>query len=478
MKEKNKKFNVELHINLKTYLKDFKDLFLLKSTKEQSSKKYVFSQQTKELYIISYQTKEAKETTEIIISQKLKEIIKNFPLIKIISYIKFDEEKNSFIFCNSFKYQKKQNIYKPENCERLWKLLPQQDLHLISEKDIIKLGYISLKFDTIFFSKNKSVNNDNNVNINIIQEKNSSFSSKLSDNTENEKFCRICFQKGLGPKSMNRDSDIDPLISVCKCADSMKYVHLSCLKNKINLNIYKKHYKYYDIYLFQNYNCEICLSTYPKYIIIDNNKINLLDIDASDYNNYVICDMIKYDEKNDYNFRIGFLVIHFGDNDVIKFGRKKENDVVFNDLSISGFHCELISNNGYLYLKDVGSSYGCLKYIRNEIEICGENDELIKNIFISGNNKFIVNLVKNEALFNFDCVNFIKNLLFDNKCCSSSVNDKGDVDVNYNINDDNENNNNPEENKTGNSKMKYFEKFEDCDSYNDYVINVDNDKYI
>ena len=190
MKEKNKKFNVDLHINLKTYSNDFKDLFLVSSTKELSSKKYVFSQQMKELFIISYTD---REFAEIIISQKLKEILKNNPSIKIISYIKYNEDNNSFIFCNSFKYQKKKNLYKPENCERLWKLFHQNDLNLILQNDIIKLGYISLKFDKIFFSSNKKDNN--NSNINIIQEKNSSFSN--SDN-ENEKFCRICFQKGFG----------------------------------------------------------------------------------------------------------------------------------------------------------------------------------------------------------------------------------------------------------------------------------------
>ena len=469
MKEKNKKFNVDLHINLKTYSNDFKDLFLVSSTKELSSKKYVFSQQMKELFIISYTD---REFAEIIISQKLKEILKNNPSIKIISYIKYNEDNNSFIFCNSFKYQKKKNLYKPENCGRLWKLFHQNDLNLILQNDIIKLGYISLKFDKIFFSSNKKDNN--NSNINIIQEKNSSFS--CSDN-ENEKFCRICFQKGFGPVQGNGNGDLDPLISVCKCSESMKYTHLSCLKNKINSNIYKNHYKYYDIYLFKNYNCEICLETFPKYIMIDNKKINLLDLDTSNYENYAICDMIKFDEKNKYNYRIGFLVIHFDEESVVKIGRKKENDIIFNDLSISGFHCELIGKNGNLFLKDVGSSYGCLKYIQNELEINEEN-EVIKSIFISGNNKFEVNLVKNEALFNFDCFGFLKNLIFENKCCSSSVNNKGDIDFLNDVKEEEENNRNLEENKTGNSRAKYFEKFEDCDSYNDYMINIDNEKFL
>ena len=166
MKEKNKKFNVELHFNIKSYLNDFKDLFLVSSTKELYSNKFIFSQQNKDSFIVTYPniidkniSNAPKEKTEIINPQKLKELIKIFPTMKIISYIKFDESKYTFYLCNAFKYQKELNIYKPDNCERLWKLLPQQDLNIINQGDIIKLGYISLKFDKIFFLKKKIMTN-------------------------------------------------------------------------------------------------------------------------------------------------------------------------------------------------------------------------------------------------------------------------------------------------------------------------------
>ena len=54
MNEKNKKFNVELHINIKSYINEFKDLFLVSSTKEIFSKKFLFTQQNKDSFIISY----------------------------------------------------------------------------------------------------------------------------------------------------------------------------------------------------------------------------------------------------------------------------------------------------------------------------------------------------------------------------------------------------------------------------------------
>jgi hypothetical protein len=253
----------------------------------------------------------------------------------------------------------------------------------------------------------------------------------------------------------------------------MKFVHLSCLKNNINLKIHKKHDKYYDMYLYQNYNCEICLATFPKYLIIKNKKINLLDIDISNYKNYAFCDLIQYDEKNDYIFHIGYLVLRLENNIPIKIGRKKENDVIFNDLSISGNHCELICKDNILYLKDLGSKYGTMKYIQNEYEInIGDVINLISNKY-----KFEFKLIKKESIFlNFDVFGLgeIIQSFFSNKCCCGSSKDKGDYDVfndggNFKndkiidkVNDINGSEENKENNIT-NEKLRYYEKFKDFD---------------
>jgi len=61
--------------------------------------------------------------------------------------------------------------------------------------------------------------------------------------------------------------------------------------------------------------------------------------------------MIKYDEKNEYIFRIGYLVLHFEEGSVIKFGRNKENNVVFNDLSILIIAASSVPNPSILFLR-------------------------------------------------------------------------------------------------------------------------------
>ena len=472
------KFNLDLDINIITSLNYSKDLFLI-NTNEIISEKVLFSEKDTELFIINYLINGTNEKIDIISKVNLSKVLQLYSKAKIILYIKYNELSNSFSLFNSYKFQKIKNLYKAENCDRIWKLFNRDDLYEINEEDIIKIGHLRLKFDKIFFENNiNNEYNNNNNDSSISSEKNINNNNNIIFNTEpNEThYCRICYQKEINKN--------DPLICPCKCYGSMKFVHLSCLKNNINLKIHKKHDKYYDMYLYQNYNCEICLATFPKYLIIKNKKINLLDIDISNYKNYAFCDLIQYDEKNDYIFHIGYLVLRLENNFPIKIGRKKENDVIFNDLSISGNHCELMCKDSILYLKDLGSKYGTMKYIQNEYEInIGDAVNLISNKY-----KFEFKLIKKECIFfNFDIFGFgqvIKNF-FENKCCGGASKDRGDYDVlndggnckSENIINKTKNINESEENKENNitnEKLRYYEKFKDFDSYNDYVINIDN----
>ena len=474
---KRKNFKVELQINIITGVNYSNDLFLIDSNEIVNEKK-IFSEKDNELFIIYYENNNLEEIIEIITKEKMQNILHLNSKIKLILYIKYNEKSNSYTLINSYKYQKIKNIYKAENCERIWKLFNKDELYEIQEEDIIKIGHLRLKFDKIFFKdeneENKNLLNDDKKGSSISLEENinNNISGKnIIYNTEpNETHnCRICYQREINKN--------DPLICPCKCYGSMKFVHLSCLKNNINIKIHKKHEKCYDIYLYQNYNCEICLSTFPKYLIIKNKKINLLDIDISNYTDYALCDLIQYDVKNDYIYHIGYLILRLENNISIKIGRKKENDLIFNDLSISGNHCELICQNNKIFLKDLGSKYGTMKYIQNEYEVkIGDKVDLISNKY-----KFEFNLIKKESiLYSIDFLgigDFIK-VLFDNKCCGKNSKDKGDYDV-FNNNENIIDNNNKDseknkENKITNAKMKYCEKFKDFDSYNDYIINMDN----
>lgn len=104
--------------------------------------------------------------------------------------------------------------------------------------------------------------------------------------------CRICFRA---------ESDIkDPLISPCKCTGSMSYIHYTCLQKSIKMKETAKSLGedtiVGKIITWNNFDCEICLSEYPKYIkhksiiypIIENN---------TGFEEYAQIEMKIYDEE-------------------------------------------------------------------------------------------------------------------------------------------------------------------------------------
>ena len=141
---------LELQIDIITSTNNPKDLFLINST-EIKTEKLFFSNKDTELFIINYFVDEKleEEKIEIVTRMKVLEILQKNQKFKIILYIKYNEQSNSFTIFNSYKYQKMKNLYKAENCERIWKLFDKDEYNEIKEEDIIKIGHLRLKFDKI-----------------------------------------------------------------------------------------------------------------------------------------------------------------------------------------------------------------------------------------------------------------------------------------------------------------------------------------
>lgn len=75
--------------------------------------------------------------------------------------------------------------------------------------------------------------------------------------------------------------------------------------------------------MFQNYNCEICLAVYPKYIIYKTQVYYLIDIDFDKFDNYVLCDLTQYIDNNQRISHLGYLMFKIEDNLELSLGRKK-----------------------------------------------------------------------------------------------------------------------------------------------------------
>ena len=376
----------------------------------------------------------------------------------------------------------------PENCERLYELFPIDQYVNINEGDVIKIGRIRMKFDKISFkSKDKPLyeliyknilNNsqtlnskENNETIsankilassllnNLSSARNTDFNNN-NNNTNTKPYCRLCYQ--------SESTITDPLISPCNCNGSMKYIHYTCLKNSIKLKYHKKSEKYYDMFVFQNYSCEICLTMYPKYIIYKTKVYFLIDIDLDKFENYVLCDLTQYIDNNQRISHFGYLMFKIDDNTELSLGRKKNNHIKLKDISVSRNHCVIKKIEDNLFMKDLGSKFGTMKYINNYLEInFNENTKLL-----TGKHELEFSLVKSFNLFGLSNI-------FKMSCCSCNQpnGDQAELIIYNEDNYDKDSNlklSNEDLKNKGIIKYNYYNKFKDCDSYNDYIIKLDN----
>ena len=151
---------LELKIYCRTWLKDTEDLFDFETTNI-ANNIYTYQNLDKEYYMIKYRDEsddKQKEKINFINSNLIRQKINSNNSTKIIGSLKYDKNKFKLKIINSYKSRLLNNLFMPENCERLYELFPINTYMNIEEGDIIKIGRIRMKFDRISFkSKNKSL---------------------------------------------------------------------------------------------------------------------------------------------------------------------------------------------------------------------------------------------------------------------------------------------------------------------------------
>ncbi len=85
--------------------------------------------------------------------------------------------------------------------------------------------------------------------------------SSRTSNASGISICRICLSEEE-PESAN----INPLFSPCKCAGTMKYIHLNCLQEWLNSRMITKESASTKTYFWKNLECELCKSAFPNYV--------------------------------------------------------------------------------------------------------------------------------------------------------------------------------------------------------------------
>lgn len=197
--------------------------------------------------------------------------------------------------------------------------------------------------------------------------------SKAQDNPT----CRIC----LG----DEHDDINPLINPCKCSGTMKYLHLSCLRQLIDSKIQKTVGECVTVLTFKTLECDICKSLIPENIKIKNKIYTIIDLNRPD-NNYMIIEGIVKETPDTKSI----FVINFKDSKPIKIGRASDADVRLSDISVSRAHALISIYDGNCVLIDTKSKFGTLVNAGNKLCVLPNKPLSIQkgNIFL----KFSISL--------------------------------------------------------------------------------------
>ena len=176
------------------------------------------------------------------------------------------------------------------------------------------------------------------------------------------KICRICYMK-------EEDED-NPLVQPCICSGSMKYIHLSCLKQWISTRSCIKLDTTEDcsIFLIKPVECELCKTKYPDYIKHEGILLPLLDF-SQEFESYLTLESLTLDkQKNKFIY-----VISLVKDRKIKVGRGHESNVILSDISVSRIHCYMVVDNKKVFLEDNKSKFGTLILVQTPSIILSED---------------------------------------------------------------------------------------------------------
>ena len=354
--------------------------------------------------------------------------------------------------------------------------------------DIIKIGRVRLKIDVIHLLQS-NICNSNNVNkkmmfkdnvtttnltktnntlndsmyYNCIKQQHNNNTIDIVDQQQQQQqlkvdqlqmYCRICYRS---------ENDLtDPLISPCKCSGSMGYIHYKCLKKSIEMKITRKEDQKQLMIQWKSFECEICRVEYPKYLKYKHSLYPMIDLNIP-FNEFILCDYMVYDDSIKKTQRKGLIVISFDYTSNVQIGRNQNCVVRLTDITVSRTHCVLKrKDDNCLYVVDQGSKFGTMMYMNKDIVLnCGNESVNV----CSGKHWFNIGIKKSWSLFGtlfrFGCCR-CNNYHIESECVVGM-----DVCSNKCITEDNNNNNNIEKKNSDNDNE------DKCDSYDDYVMNID-----
>lgn len=92
---------------------------------------------------------------------------------------------------------------------------------------------------------------------------------------KDQQICRIC---------LSEEEPDNTLINPCSCTGSMKYIHITCLKEWLEGKKHMKETEVVNSYIWKNLECEICKTSYADLTNIPTLKDGIKEFNILNYN--------------------------------------------------------------------------------------------------------------------------------------------------------------------------------------------------
>lgn len=183
--------------------------------------------------------------------------------------------------------------------------------------------------------------------------------------------CRICYESG---------EESNPLISPCKCAGSMQYIHLHCLRRwmdgRLSVNNGEPGGSATTLsYFWRNLDCELCKLSYPTSVECPNSNylVDLYELPKPE-GPYIVLESnirIPNAEGGGVTLQKGLHIMSLSKTrPAVLLGRGHDADVRINDISVSRIHGSIrLAGKSQIVIEDKGSKFGSLLGVRGPIPI-------------------------------------------------------------------------------------------------------------
>lgn len=229
----------------------------------------------------------------------------------------------------------------------------------LNEGDWLKLGRVRLRVQKIVLSPSNTsqhpfpefFRDHHREDINDLPES----EKDEKENEENEENrnspCRICLNEVSTPA--------DPLITPCRCAGTMRFIHLNCLKEWLKTKVASRLSEKGMSYYLKDLTCELCKCNLPAFITHEGQKVNLLTI-SFPLKSYIVLEEFRPER----NVKQGLHFISLNDNESGSVGRGHDCDIKISDISVSRSHCKVVFVNSEFFLQDSRSKFGTLAKLK------------------------------------------------------------------------------------------------------------------